>query len=134
MKLFDLSGRKTLDAASPVPFAEWKENQQGTAISLPQDVEVEELRPYLASLTLIVLEFPIFRDGRAFTQARSLREYEGYKGEIRAAGHLLPDQAIHLRRCGFDSVILSEEANVKDWDEQLGRYQFYYQNTVVSPA
>lgn len=134
MKLFDLSGRETLEAASPVPFAEWKDSQQGTAISLPQDVEVEELRPYLSSLTLIVLEFPVFRDGRAFTQARSLREYEGYKGEIRASGHLLPDQAIHLRRCGFDSVVLSEDANVKDWEEQLGRYQFYYQNTVVSPA
>ncbi|MCX5616037.1 DUF934 domain-containing protein [Bombella sp. TMW 2.2559] len=134
MKLFDLSGRKTLDVASPVPFAEWKDSQQGTAISLPQDVEVEELHPYLGSLTLIVLEFPIFRDGRAFTQARSLREYEGYEGEIRASGHLLPDQAIHLRRCGFDSVALSEDANVKDWEEQLGRYQFYYQNTAVSPA
>lgn len=134
MKLFDLSGRKTLDATSPVSFAEWKEAQQGTAISLPQDVEVEELHSYLGSLSLIVLEFPIFRDGRAFTQARSLREYEGYKGEIRASGHLLPDQAIHLRRCGFDSVVLSEDANVKDWEEQLGRYQFYYQNTVISPT
>lgn len=36
MKLFDLSGRKMLDAVSPVPFAEWKEHQQGTAISLPE--------------------------------------------------------------------------------------------------
>ncbi|MBE1723981.1 DUF934 domain-containing protein [Bombella apis] len=134
MKLFDLSGRKPLEAASPVPFAEWKETRQGTAISLAPDVEVEELRSHLGSLTLIVLEFPVFRDGRAFTQARSLREYEGYEGEIRASGHLLPDQAIHFRRCGFDSVVLPDGANVKDWEDQLGRYQFYYQNTAVSPV
>ncbi|PHI96744.1 oxidoreductase [Parasaccharibacter apium] len=134
MKLFNLSGRKTLEEASPVAFADWKDAPHGTAISLPQDVEVEDLRSHLNELTLIVLEFPIFRDGRAFTQARSLREYEGYKGEIRASGHLLPDQAIHLKRCGFDSVALPEEANTQDWDEQLSRYQFYYQNTAVSPV
>lgn len=128
MKLFELS-RRTLQPVDvkAVPFKEWQENQEGTAISLAQDVSLDDVRPFLGQLTLIVLEFPVFRDGRAFTQARSLREYEHYEGEIRARGHVIPDQAIHLQRCGFDSVELSDEARVEEWTAQLNRYQFYYQ-------
>ena len=56
-------------------------------------------------LSLVALEFPIFRDGRAFSWARMLRTRLGFNGEIRAVGDFLYDQiAYHaprrLRRLG----------------------------------
>jgi uncharacterized protein (DUF934 family) len=54
-------------------------------------------------LSVIVLEFPLFRDGRAFSWARILRTRMGYTGEIRAVGHFLYDQLAFLTRVGFDA-------------------------------
>lgn len=56
----------------------------------------------LDRLKLIVLHFPKFTDGRAYSQARLLRR-AGYTGELRAAGAVLRDQLPFLLRCGFDS-------------------------------
>jgi len=55
------------------------------------DRRVAELAPYLDRLNLVVLNFPKFRDGRAYSQARQLREHYGYKGQLRAAGDVLRD-------------------------------------------
>ncbi len=57
----------------------------------------------LAYFELFALEFPAFTDGRAYSHARLLRERYGYSGEIRAVGHVLRDQLIFMRRCGFDA-------------------------------
>ncbi len=65
--------------------------------------DVAELAPHLARLELIVLHFPKFSDGRAYSQARLLRERLGYRGELRATGGVLQDQLPFLLRCGFDS-------------------------------
>ena len=42
--------------------------------------------------SLVALEFPKFRDGRAFSWARMLRTRLGFTGEIRAVGDFLYDQ------------------------------------------
>ena len=42
--------------------------------------------PHLDSLALVALVFPNFRDGRAYSQARLLRERYGFRGELRATG------------------------------------------------
>ena len=52
---------------------------------------------------LIALEFPKFRDGRAFSWARMLRTRLGYTGEIRAVGDFLYDQVNYQHRVGFDA-------------------------------
>src|SRR5579864_7412640 len=52
----------------------------------PNDKSISALAPELSRLTLVALEFPTFRDGRAYTQARHLRERYGFQGEIRATG------------------------------------------------
>ena len=44
------------------------------------------------ALALIALVFPKFRDGRAYSQARLLREHYGFRGELRATGDVLRDQ------------------------------------------
>ena len=52
---------------------------------------------------LVALEFPKFRDGRAFSWARLLRTRLGFTGEIRAVGDFLYDQVNYQHRVGFDA-------------------------------
>lgn len=63
----------------------------------------EALGADVQRLSVIVLEFPIFRDGRAFSWARMLRTRLGFTGEIRATGHFLYDQFAFMARVGFDA-------------------------------
>ena len=58
---------------------------------------------------MLQINFETFKDGRPFTFAKILRKKYNFKGELRAAGHILPDQFVFLIRCGFDSVEIREE-------------------------
>ena len=49
----------------------------------------EALGENVHRLSLIVLEFPVFRDGRAFSWARMLRKRLKFTGEVRGTGHFL---------------------------------------------
>ena len=60
-------------------------------------------------MKLIILDFPKFTDGRAYTQARLLRERLGYTGELRASGAVFIDQLPFLLRCGFDSFASAQK-------------------------
>ncbi len=71
------------------------------AVHLPPDTAPEAIAPWLAAIDLICIEFPKFRDGRGFTLARTLRTRYRFERDIRAVGHLLPDQLEALRQCGF---------------------------------
>ncbi len=73
------------------------------------------IAPLLERLDLVVVTFPKFRDGRGFTAARALRERYGYKGDIRAIGHILPDQFAALVQCGFSSVVTPPEHPPEQW-------------------
>lgn len=72
----------------------------------PNDQPVEPLRPDLARLELVALPFPVWTDGRAYSQARLLRGRWGFRGQIRAVGDVLADQVLQLWRCGFDAAEL----------------------------
>ncbi|MEC9369496.1 MAG: DUF934 domain-containing protein [Pseudomonadota bacterium] len=74
-----------------------------TGVELPNSADPEDLSAHLANIDLVILRFPAFTDGRAYSQARVLRKRLGYEGEIRAAGNVLADQAAFMIRCGFDS-------------------------------
>ena len=56
------------------------------------DRKVAELTPWLDRSGADRATFPNFRDGRAYTQARQLRERYGFRGELRATGDILRDQ------------------------------------------
>ncbi|MCG5243278.1 DUF934 domain-containing protein [Azospirillum doebereinerae] len=73
----------------------------------------------LDRFALVAVEFPKFRDGRGFSTARELRERYGYTGEIRAVGHVIPDQYQFLMRTGFTSVEAPEGTNVESWADAL---------------
>ena len=75
------------------------------------------LTDVLADLTLIRVAFPAFNDGRGFTVGRSLRMM-GYKGTLRAHGHLIADQYAMARRVGFDDIEISDELALRQPADQ----------------
>ena len=78
-------------------------------IVLGNDVDVETVAPDVTRFTLIVLQFPKWTDGRAYSQARLLRSRYRYTGEIRATGEVLVDMLPLLARTGFDAVVLRHD-------------------------
>ncbi|HEX3974280.1 MAG TPA: DUF934 domain-containing protein, partial [Stellaceae bacterium] len=72
-------------------------------VRLKSSESPEALGEDVHRLSLVVLEFPVFRDGRAFSWARMLRTRQKFTGEVRAAGHFLYDQIAYMRRTGFDA-------------------------------
>ncbi|MBS1053259.1 DUF934 domain-containing protein [Gluconobacter kondonii] len=133
MKLFEFGERTAQVHDVLVTVAELAERDDARAVLLESADDPALLRPYLNRLDLVVLRFPIFRDGRGFTQARELREYLRFSGEIRAEGHILPDQAAFLRRCGVDSVVLPKNGNGDPdlWEKQLRQFPVAYQRSVL---
>jgi uncharacterized protein (DUF934 family) len=93
----------------------------------PNDRRVAELEPWLGHLALIALNFPKFRDGRAYSQARQLRETYGFRGTLRATGDVLRDQFHFLVRAGFDSFEVKKPADAAVFAEVLARYSVFYQ-------
>ena len=85
------------------------EDSDAVAVQLAPDAKLEEIAPRLGGIGRIEIEFPKFRDGRGFTLARTLRERYGYKGDLRATGHFLPDQFAALVACGFTSFATPPE-------------------------
>lgn len=77
--------------------------------------------------SVIVLEFPVFRDGRAFSWARMLRQRLKFTGEIRAAGHFLYDQIAYMRRVGFDAWEVPEGFPLEQFHRALGEITNVYQ-------
>lgn len=83
------------------------EGKQGKlGVRLRSDQRAQDLGDDVARFDVIALDFPVFRDGRAYTTARVLRERFGYRGEIRAVGDVLRDQLFYMARCGFDAFEL----------------------------
>jgi uncharacterized protein (DUF934 family) len=98
-----------------------------TGVMWPNDRDVAELAPYLGRLALVALNFPTFKDGRAYSQARSLRERFGFRGEIRATGDVLRDQFVFLHRAGFDAFEVRKPADAAAFCEALRNYNVFYQ-------
>ncbi len=85
------------------------------------------LKAYLPKLAVIVLEFPVYKDGRHFSWARKLREQLGYKGEIRGSGHFLFDQIAFMMRVGFDAFEVRQDFRLEDYNRALGEMRHVYQ-------
>lgn len=96
-------------------------------IVLASDQPPELIADDLDRFGLICLDFPKFTDGRAYSYARLLRARYDFAGEIRAIGAVLRDQLLYMRRCGFDSFEIPDDAEAANWaiafDEMSNRYQ-----------
>lgn len=77
------------------------------ALDLPGNTPPEALERLMQGAALIRIQFNQFSDGRGFTLARQLRRL-GYRGRLRARGHVLADQYAMARRSGFDEVEIDE--------------------------
>jgi len=98
-----------------------------TGVLWPNNRRVAELSSHLERLALIALVFPTFRDGRAYSQARQLRERYGFRGELRATGEILQDEFLFLMRAGFDAFEVKKESDVAAFVDALKRYSVFYQ-------
>ena len=95
----------------------------------PNNRNLDELVPHLDRLTSVALVFPTFRDGRAYSQARLLRERYGYDGELRATGQILRDQFVFMTRAGFDAFEVKKDADADAFAQTMKRYSVFYQPT-----
>ena len=107
-------------------------------VCLPPDADLDAIVRFLPGLALAAIKFPAFRDGRGFSLARALRECHGFTGEIRARGHILPDQYLFLTRCGVDTVELPAATALSPWRAALRQFSVAYQagafeNAPISP-
>ena len=98
-------------------------------VTWPNNRDVDDLVPYLERLAVIALVFPSFRDGRAYSQARLLRERYGYKGELRAIGQVLRDQFVFMQRAGFDAFEVKKQIDAEAFAATVKRYSVFYQPT-----
>ena len=91
-------------------------SRRGTALGvrLRSDESPELIADDLDRLAVVALEFPAFRDGRAYSYARMLRERFGFEGELRAVGDVLREQLHFMLRTGFNAFEL-------DGDDPLGQ-------------
>jgi uncharacterized protein (DUF934 family) len=95
----------------------------------PNSRDVDDLVLYLDRVTAVALVFPTFRDGRAYSQARLLRERYGYRGELRATGQVLRDQFVFMLRAGFDAFDVKKQADAEAFAQTVQRYSVFYQPT-----
>jgi uncharacterized protein (DUF934 family) len=100
-----------------------------TGVLWPNNRRIAELAPHLERLALVALEFPKFRDGRAYSQARLLRETYGFRGELRATGDVLRDQFMFLLRAGFDAFEVKKDADAAAFASEIARHSVFYQPT-----
>lgn len=135
---------RTLDAQDDIgqlpagkwilPLSLWREHGamlsrrgEPLAILLDPEDEPDEIAADLPRLAMVVLQFPGFRDGRAYSQARRLRLHHGYTGEIRACGEVLRDQLMYMERVGFTSFDLAPGQGLENalnaFDEITVKYQ-----------
>jgi uncharacterized protein (DUF934 family) len=122
-----LSDEAADETAAPVPdaklilsFSRWLAlGQPQHGVWLDNHENVDQLRDALPSIPLIALRFPVFTDGRAYSQARLLRQRLGYQGELRALGDVQRDQIAYMARCGFDTFLLRADQDAEECQAAL---------------
>jgi uncharacterized protein (DUF934 family) len=123
-----------------VPLAFWNnyetemQDYNGSfALWLNSDENVNDIGPRLHEFPLIALNFPVFSDGRSYTNARELREKLNYEGEVRAVGDVLRDQLFYMARCGFDSFQLRHDQDPEACLAAFRDFHTGYQASVSEP-
>lgn len=81
-------------------------------LELEADDVIEGIVSWLPRLVLVCINFSAFSDGRAFSQAKLLRERFAYRGDIRACGEVLRDQLSFMQRCGINQFRLAADEDI----------------------
>jgi uncharacterized protein (DUF934 family) len=134
----DASGAETLPptGAVLVTLDQWQSQRaallaRGTplGIRLHSDQPPDLIATDLPHFALVALEFPKFRDGRAYSYARLLRERYGFKGELRAVGDVLLEQLFFMLRTGFNAFQIESADPLGAYQTALGDLSVWYQPT-----
>ncbi len=127
----ELAGGKVI-----VTLARWRTEGKALAASheavgvlVPNTADIEAVYPEISDRKLIALQFPVFTDGRALSQAVVLRKRLGFKGELRAIGDVIQDLVFWLGRCGFDSIVPRQDQNLEACRAALDELTVAYQAT-----
>ena len=132
----DVSGQETIPAqgAVLVDLDQWREGRKQllkrtdpVGVRLKSDQPPELIADDLESLALVALEFPVFRDGRAYSYARLLREQYRFGGELRAVGDVLLEQLHFMERTGFDAFELQSDDPLGDMQIASADFDVWYQ-------
>ena len=117
-----------------IPFSYWQANREQLidsgkkmAVCVSSADDIEEVAKDLAHFELIALDFPVFTDGRSYSNARLLRERHGYTGELRAVGDVLQDQLFYMQRCGFNAFQLREDKDINAALKAFSDFSVKYQ-------
>jgi uncharacterized protein (DUF934 family) len=102
-----------------------------TGVIFPNDADIETLAADLPRLALVVLQFPKWVDGRAYSQAHLLRSRLRYAGEVRAIGDVVVDMMPLLQRTGFSSAALRGDQKREHAERALEFFRGHYQGDVV---
>ena len=135
----DASGADAIPPTGPVIVSldQWKAHRDELlkrgaplGIRLHSDQAPELIAADLPHFAVVALEFPKFRDGRAYSYARLLRERYGFKGELRAVGDVLMEQLLFMVRTGFDAFDLQQSPDpVAAFQTALHDFSVWYQPT-----
>ncbi len=122
-----------------VPFALWKDARdalvaargaESLGVWLAPADEPADLVGDFDKISLIGVDFPVFRDGRGYSTARLLRERYGWRGELRAIGDVLRDQLNYMARCGFDAFAVRADKDIHDALKAFSELSVQYQAAV----
>ena len=122
-----------------VPLAYWQQNRDAliargdVAVWLAPGEEPKDLEDDLASLPLVAIHFPAFKDGRGYSYARELRTRYNFEGEVRATGDVLRDQLFYMTRCGFNAFEVREDRSIEEALQGLKDFSVTYQADVNEP-
>ncbi len=105
-------------------------------VRVEADEAVEDIAQDLRRISVVALAFPKFLQGQSYSSARILRERYGYRGELRAVGDVLREQARFMVRCGFDAFEPADGSTAEDWNYVVGRFRHVYQRAAdaLEPA
>ena len=106
--------------------------QSRYGISVPPDFDAALLNELTVPPQLLAVIFETHGDGRGFSLARAVRE-QGFTGELRAFGALIPDQYEALVQSGFDAVMLAHDAADRH-TERAWQTAFAWPTQVYVPA
>lgn len=120
------------DGAIFVSLSQWRAHADALrgrdlGIVLRSDESPDQIADDLSAFSVIALEFPVFRDGRAYSYARILREAYGYAGELRAVGEVLLEQLHFMVRVGFDAFELQGDDPEGAWQIAAEEFSAWYQ-------
>lgn len=117
-----------------VTLGQWRQHRETLVVRdaplgvmLTSDEHPENIAEDLDKLALVALEFPVFRDGRAYSYARLLRERYGFEGELRAVGDVLVEQLHYMHRVGFNAFQIDSDEPLEDWQTAAGEFSVWYQ-------